>query len=91
MEGLNIGEKGNKMKRKLTNEEIDTLASQPNVRKNAVVNFLMSLPKHTSYSQDLGNLVEDTKRYRWNDATQFAIHEGIKAAWDGELDDIDFD
>lgn len=55
--------------RKLTDEELDELASRPGARRIAVENFLFS------------NLQLDTGLYHWNAATVCAIREGLSRAF----------
>jgi hypothetical protein len=73
----------NTMKRELTSKEIETLAMSQGARRNAVENFLETLPKHTNRSQDLANLAMDAKLYGWKLYTVDAIMRGINLAHKG--------
>jgi hypothetical protein len=71
------------MARKLTPEEIQTLASRKNVKVIAVQNFLSSCPlENVGY---MGadyiarkNCEQDARDYKWNAATVKAINDGLK-------------
>jgi len=67
------------MLRKLTSDEIETLASRKNVRRIAVENFLMSM-YDMKYEDSLANLEMDAVAYKWNNATISAIRAGIMMA-----------
>ncbi len=64
--------------RKLTNEEIDKLASEVGVRKIAVINFLSTMGDNEFNA--IQNAELDSRLYKWNMATRSAIIKGIKLA-----------
>ena len=64
---------------KLSNQEIEKLASRKNVKRIAVENFLFSMAG-LSRSEAYGNLQLDARSYKWNSATQKAIRDGINKA-----------
>jgi hypothetical protein len=64
--------------RELTKEEIEKLATRPNVRKIAVENFLMSMGNDERTA--MLNLSYDAGLYKWNVATVKAIRDGIQLA-----------
>ena len=68
------------MKRELTSEEIETLASREGARRIAVENFLGTLPMHTTLSDDCRNLRRYTFLYSWKTPTVKAIYDGIVLA-----------
>jgi len=61
----------------LTIQQIEELASRPDVRRIAVENFLMSLDDLT-HAEAVANLHLDAGLYKWNSQTKKAIREGIK-------------
>ncbi len=61
---------------KLTNEQIEQLASRTGAKRIAVENFLMSLYGVTK-DEALGNLSLDARSYKWNAQTVKAIRNGI--------------
>ena len=65
--------------RRLTNEEIEKLASKKNVKRIAVENFLSSMGGLT-VSDAYGNLGMDARLYKWNAPTRNAISKGIEKA-----------
>lgn len=65
----------------LTEEDIESLASRPGVRRIAVENFLGTLDGLTLY-EATGNLKLDAKLYKWNVATVNAIQDGIDINFD---------
>lgn len=65
--------------RQLTDAEISRFASRKGVRKNAVENFLGSMGISSCIAA-YGNMNMDARMYRWNYATQKAIHDGITKA-----------
>lgn len=67
--------------RELTKEEIEKLATRPNVRKIAVENFLMSMGNDERTA--MLNLSYDAGLYKWNVATVKAIRDGIQLAKKG--------
>ena len=64
--------------RKLTNEEIESLASRKGVKRIAVENFLATMG--TNRTNAAINLGMDAKSYKWNLATVRAIRKGIDLA-----------
>lgn len=66
------------MKRKLTNEEIDKLASRKGVKEVAVRNFLGTLYIEDKASDAYMNCDMDSRVYKWNATTVKAIRDGIK-------------
>jgi len=64
--------------RKLTNEEIEKLASSKNVKKIAVENFLMSLNISGGRIENDMNAEYDARLYNWNYETLKAIKDGIR-------------
>ena len=62
--------------RKLTNEEIEYLASGNGVRKIAVENFLMC---HNGKEDAYEQLEFDRSQYNWNAPTTNALLKGINA------------
>lgn len=64
--------------RELTKEEIEKLATRPNVRKIAVENFLMSMGNDERTA--MLNLSYDAGLYKWNVDTVKAIRDGIQLA-----------
>ena len=68
--------------RELTVEEIQKLAAEPDVRRIAVENFLMSMGDNASVARL--NLRLDSNLYHWNHQTFNAILDGIRLA-DGKV------
>jgi len=66
--------------RELTTQEIEKLASRPNVRRIAVENFLMTNHVNGTLLTALANLKLDTNLYNWDTETVKAISIGIKTA-----------
>lgn len=66
------------MTRQLTKEEIEKFASQPNVKRIAVENVLMSLTNDVM--ADEINVERDIVLYKWNSATCKAIREAMRLA-----------
>lgn len=71
-------------KRNLTGPEIDELASRHGVRRVAVENFLISMPRELTWEMQYENLRRDARMYRWNIATRAAIAEGIQRVYGGD-------
>ena len=67
--------------RKLTDAELDELASRPGARRIAVENFLFSIPPSATPARMRANLDLDTRLYHWNAATVCAIRAGLKRAF----------
>jgi len=67
--------------RKLTDDELDELASRPGARRLAVVNFLFSIPPSATLARMRANLELDTGLYQWNAETVCAIREGLRRAF----------
>ncbi|MFA6016450.1 MAG: hypothetical protein WC742_15435 [Gallionellaceae bacterium] len=67
--------------RNLTAVEIAKLASQTDVKKIAVENFLSTLYAPAGKSGNLANLYSDAASYKWNAATVGAIRSGIELAY----------
>jgi predicted nuclease of restriction endonuclease-like (RecB) superfamily len=67
------------MKKILTNAEIK-LFENDEADKDAIQNFLGTLPSHTSLVDDYRNLKIDARLYGWNVATIEAIADGIDKA-----------
>lgn len=64
--------------RNCTTEEIQKLlAKYPDAKKIAVENFLMTVGNNPNPQCALANLQMDANLYKWNQATQRAIKEGI--------------
>ncbi len=59
----------------LTKNRIEELASKPEVKKNAVKNFLSTMCSDNTINY--ANLEFDAKLYKWNEATIEAISTGI--------------
>jgi hypothetical protein len=70
------------MARKLTNQEIDALASRPSVRRIAVENFLISVDLEQPFEEHMLNAGNDAVSYGWNEATRYAIEDGLRLAYD---------
>jgi len=64
--------------RQLTAKEIEQLANQPEVKRIAVENFLMSMGDNAEDAR--ANLRFDNRLYRWNHQTFNAILDGIRLA-----------
>lgn len=64
--------------RKLKIEEIEKISKQEDIKKIAVENFLMSVHNNQNAMIAIMNLDKDSKLYNWNDATIYAIKEGIR-------------
>ncbi len=66
----------------LTNERIESLASQPGVSRKAVENFLFTVGPVTRANVQgiVGNLMADARSYRWSQETIQAIRTGIMDA-----------
>ena len=66
----------------LTNERIESLASQPGVSRKAVENFLYTMGEVTRADVQgiIGNLMADARSYRWSQETILAIRTGIMEA-----------
>ena len=60
----------------MTFTQIEELASGENVKKDAVVNFLISLDG-LSYQEAVGNAELDARSYRWTLETLAAIKVGL--------------
>jgi hypothetical protein len=69
----------------LTSEVIEELASQRNVRRIAVENFLGTMPEDIGAAGNLVNLMQDALSYNWGKATVDAIVAGICLAFDYRL------
>lgn len=67
--------------RKLTFEEIETLASRKGVKRIAVENFLMTVEHCEKKSHAQANLYHDARLYKWNAPTIKAIADGIRKAF----------
>jgi len=67
--------------RELTTAEITKFATQPDVKRIAVENFLMSMGDNAD--EALANLRLDNRLYRWNHQTYNAILDGIRLAEEG--------
>jgi hypothetical protein len=66
--------------RKLTKQEIQSLANLPNVKETPVWNFLGTAHHCGTYLNALANLDMDAKLYRWNQETIRAIYNGLRIA-----------
>lgn len=66
--------------RRLTDQEIETLASRKNVKRIAVENFLMSFPTDLAIMYQIANLENDARSYGWNADTKRAIRDGLDLA-----------
>lgn len=62
---------------RLTNEQIEKLASRKGVDRTAVENFLMTVDANDNATSAYANARDDGKSYKWNAATQTAISLGI--------------
>ena len=69
--------------RRLTQKEINKIASRHLVKKIAAENFLSSMG--TNYDHAMGNLAMDARLYRWNKQTIRAIEAGIALATSYEM------
>lgn len=58
-------------------EYIEQMSTRPNVKKNAVENFLYSVNVCETYEVATENLIYDSKIYKWNLETTNAIYAGI--------------
>ncbi len=65
---------------RLTVEQVTVFADRKGVKRNAVVNFLLTLDGMT-FSECYANLDQDSRSYKWNLATCKAINDGIKLAF----------
>jgi hypothetical protein len=76
---------GNKL-RNLDPCEVDSIIEslpathQQKVKKNAVLNFLMSVAANETRQNALMNMLYDARSYGWNQQTQRVIALGIEAA-----------
>ena len=69
------------MPRLLRQYELDELTQNPNVKKIAVENFLMSMPLDFEEGWHIENCRLDTASYKWNLQTKQAILKGIKKSY----------
>jgi hypothetical protein len=70
--------------RELSNDEIEMFASRVGVRRIAVENFLSTLGQAGGMSNELRNLGDDAKSFKWNKETVKAIKDGIILAYRGK-------
>ncbi len=63
--------------RKLSNVEIEKLASRKGAKRIAIENFLSSLEGLNEF-EAFGNLYSDAKSYHWNRKTVDQISAGIR-------------
>jgi hypothetical protein len=69
----------------LTSAEVEKFASRKGVKRVAVENFLHSVTGNSTDSIATSNLWLDAGLYKWNDATQKAILDGINYSANKEV------
>ncbi len=74
------------MMKELTVEEVKKFSERPNVRKEDVEKFLMSM--HSGVPTAIETLVATAKSGKWNNETIEAIMDGILSAGGLKIDDL---
>ncbi len=68
---------------RLTNEQIEKLASRQGARRIAVENFLGTIDSMDGLGAVLCNMRADARSYNWNALTVEAIRRGIELLFGG--------